>query len=195
MIVFGADTHKQSHTLAAISEATGRVLGDRTVRARRLSFDDLLVWARGFEGERVWAIEDCRHVSGALERFLLVRGERVVRVPPKLMAGGAGLRARARQVRSDRRRRDRRAPRSARDSTRCPSRSWPAPSSTSVCSPIRERLVAQRTALINDLRYGSSYRVGSFTGSTVRLNVALVAVAKDAYHAAAAVASPIQPPS
>jgi transposase len=35
----------------------------------------------------VWAIEDCRHVSGKLERFLLARGERVVRVPPKLMAG------------------------------------------------------------------------------------------------------------
>ena len=37
--------------------------------------------------ERVWAIEDCRHVSGALERFLLARGERVVRVAPKLTAG------------------------------------------------------------------------------------------------------------
>ena len=35
----------------------------------------------------MWAIEDCRHVSGALERFLLARGERVVRVPPRLMAG------------------------------------------------------------------------------------------------------------
>ena len=39
------------------------------------------------DGERVWAIEDCRHVSGALERFLVARGERVVRVAPKLMAG------------------------------------------------------------------------------------------------------------
>jgi transposase len=37
--------------------------------------------------ERVWAIEDCRHVSGGLERFLLFAGEQVVRVPPKLMAG------------------------------------------------------------------------------------------------------------
>jgi transposase len=46
-----------------------------------------LAWARGLDGERVWAIEDCRNVSGKLERFLLARGERVVRVPPKLMAG------------------------------------------------------------------------------------------------------------
>ena len=45
-------------------------------------------WARLLGGERVWALEDCRHVSGALERFLLARGERVVRVPPKLTAEG-----------------------------------------------------------------------------------------------------------
>src|SRR6187551_3287312 len=87
MIVLGADTHKVSHTLAAVQAATGRVVGDRTVCAKRRSFDDLLRWGRGLEGERVWAIEDCRHVSGALERFLLARGERVVRVAPRLMAG------------------------------------------------------------------------------------------------------------
>lgn len=44
-------------------------------------------WARRLEGERAWAIEDCRNVSGKLERFLIARGEKVVRVPPKLMAG------------------------------------------------------------------------------------------------------------
>jgi transposase len=33
------------------------------------------------------AIEDCRHVSGTFERFLIARGERVVRVAPKYMAG------------------------------------------------------------------------------------------------------------
>jgi transposase len=31
-------------------------------------------------------MEDCRRVSGGLERFLRARGERVVRVPPKLIA-------------------------------------------------------------------------------------------------------------
>jgi transposase len=46
---------------------------------------ELLAWGRGLDPERVWAIEDCRHVSGALERFLVAAGERVVRVPPKLM--------------------------------------------------------------------------------------------------------------
>jgi transposase len=34
----------------------------------------------------VWALEDCRHVSGSFERFLIARGERVVRVPTRLMA-------------------------------------------------------------------------------------------------------------
>jgi transposase len=34
----------------------------------------------------VWALEDCRHVWGACERFLIGRGERVVRVMRRLMA-------------------------------------------------------------------------------------------------------------
>src|SRR5215203_4049087 len=36
-------------------------------------------------GERVWALEDCRHVSGSFERFLIGRGERVLWVTAKLM--------------------------------------------------------------------------------------------------------------
>jgi hypothetical protein len=46
MIVSGADTHKRSHTVGAVDAATGRVLADRTVKAKRRSFDDLLSWAR-----------------------------------------------------------------------------------------------------------------------------------------------------
>ena len=76
--------HKRSHTVAALDAATGGTLAERTVSARQPSFDVLLAWARGHGAERVWAIEDCRHVSGALERFLLARGEAVVRIAPKL---------------------------------------------------------------------------------------------------------------
>lgn len=36
--------------------------------------------------ERTWAIEDCRNMTRGLERDLLAAGERIVRVPPKLMA-------------------------------------------------------------------------------------------------------------
>lgn len=87
MIVIGADTHKASHTCAAVTAGTGEQLGMQTVPARRAGFAALLEWGRGLGEERTWAIEDCRHVSGGLERFLIERGERVVRVAPKLSAG------------------------------------------------------------------------------------------------------------
>src|ERR687898_3019269 len=87
MIVLGADTHKRSHTVAAVAAATGELLGEQTVAVGRRGFDALLRWARGLDGERVWALEDCRHVSGSLERFLIERGERVLRIPTHLSAG------------------------------------------------------------------------------------------------------------
>jgi transposase len=87
MIVLGADTHKRSHTIAAVTAATGERLGERTVPVGRRGFGALLVWARRLDGERVWALEDCRHVSGSLERFLIQRGERVLRIPTHLSAG------------------------------------------------------------------------------------------------------------
>ncbi len=87
MIVVGADMHKSSHTVAAASAASGELLGDKTVQVGDRGFAAALDWARGLGAERVWALEDCRHVSGAFERFLLVHGERVVRVATRLMAG------------------------------------------------------------------------------------------------------------
>lgn len=38
----------------------------------------------------MWAIEDCRHLSERLERDLLGANERIVRVPPKMMAHTRG---------------------------------------------------------------------------------------------------------
>lgn len=87
MIVIGTDTHKQSHTCGAVDAATARGRGERTAAARQDGFGELLRWARALDHERVWAIEDCRHVSGGFERFLIARGERIVRVAPKHMAG------------------------------------------------------------------------------------------------------------
>lgn len=86
MIVIGIDPHKKTHTAVAAAE-TGRPLEDVTVPARQKGHERLLEWARGLDVDRVFAIEDCRHVSGSLERFLIERGEKVVRVPPKMMAG------------------------------------------------------------------------------------------------------------
>jgi transposase len=86
MIVLGADTHKRSHTIAAVAGGTGELLGERTVPVGRRGFGVLLRWARRLDGDRVWALEDCRHVSGSLERFLIGRGERVLRIPTHLTA-------------------------------------------------------------------------------------------------------------
>ncbi len=86
MIVLGADTHKRSHTIAAVAAASGELRGEQTVQVGRRGFDGLLRWARSLEVERVWALEDCRHVSGSLERFLIERGGRVLRIRTHLTA-------------------------------------------------------------------------------------------------------------
>src|SRR3954454_19074836 len=86
MIVLGADMHKRSHTVAAVGQTTGELLGARTVQVGIRGFGPLLVWGRGVGRERVWALEDRRPVSGSFERFLIERGERVLRVPTRLMA-------------------------------------------------------------------------------------------------------------
>jgi transposase len=86
MVVVGADVHKQTHTFVAVDEA-GRKLGQVTVRAITAGHQDGLRWAvREFGADLVWAIEDCRHLSARLERDLLTAGQKVVRVPPKMMA-------------------------------------------------------------------------------------------------------------
>src|SRR4051812_1435376 len=103
MIVVGADMHKRSHTLAAVGAATGELLGDTTVAVGDRGFAAALDWAAGLGAERIWALEDCRGVSGAFEWFLLVHGERVLRVLTRLMAGERRGRPGSRQVRPHRR--------------------------------------------------------------------------------------------
>ena len=79
-------TCKRSHTIAAVDAATGQLLGEKTVAVGVRGFGRLVLWGRSLAGERARALEDCRHVSGALERFLVARGEQVVRVSTRLMA-------------------------------------------------------------------------------------------------------------
>jgi transposase len=86
MIVVGVDAHKFTHTAVAANGNTARLQDELTVPAREKGHQRLLRWARELDDQRLWAIEDCRHVSGGLERFLLINGEAVVRVAPKLMA-------------------------------------------------------------------------------------------------------------
>lgn len=86
MIVIGVDAHSQTHTAAAVNRLTAERLAVLEVPARAAGHAQLLAWAGQFDSERVWAIEDCRQFSGVLEQFLVAAGERVLRVPPKLMA-------------------------------------------------------------------------------------------------------------
>jgi transposase len=87
MVTLGIDAHKRTHTVVAVDEH-GRQLGTKTTSATTTSDHLAMVqWADQFGTERTWAVEDCRHLSRRLERDMLAAGERIVRVPPKLMAG------------------------------------------------------------------------------------------------------------
>src|SRR5215218_7190224 len=81
MIVIGVDVHKQSLTAVAVDEL-GRAVAELTVGSPA----ELVAWSGSLAAERLWAVEDCRQLTGALERRLLAAGESLVRVPPKLMA-------------------------------------------------------------------------------------------------------------
>src|SRR3954449_11001526 len=151
MIVLGADMHKSSHTVAAVAATSGELLGEKTIQVGDRGFAAALDWARGLEDERVWALEDCRHVSGSFERFLVARGERVVRVATRLMAGERrGGRERGKSDRID-------ALAVARAALREGGDRLPVAQLAGVELEIRllvdhrERLVRMRTAIYNDL--------------------------------------------
>lgn len=85
MVVVGIDPHKHSHTAVAVDD-NGRELGHITVGNTSAELIRLMTWAQRLPGARRWAVEDCRHVAGALLRALTRGGQAVVMVPPKLMA-------------------------------------------------------------------------------------------------------------
>jgi transposase len=84
MVTIGIDAHKRSHTVVVVDEQ-GRQLAGRTVGTTSADHLELVAWAAHFPARR-WAVEDRRHLSRRLERDLIAAGERIVRVPPKLMA-------------------------------------------------------------------------------------------------------------
>lgn len=86
MVILGIDAHKRTHTAVVIDEG-GRELGSKTTKTTTTADHlELLRWAERFGTDREWAVEDCRHLSRRLEADLLAAGERIRRVPPKLMA-------------------------------------------------------------------------------------------------------------
>jgi hypothetical protein len=84
MIMIGADSHKRSHTVVALNEV-GRRLGQKTVSTDIDGHLALLQWSGQFDDVH-FALEDCRHLTRRLEGDLLAAGQRVVRVPTRLMA-------------------------------------------------------------------------------------------------------------
>jgi transposase len=84
MVVIGVDAHKRTHTLAVVDEV-GREQASRTFPATLEGHGTVLGWV-GSWPERMFALEDCRHLTRRLESDLIRAGERVVRVPARLMA-------------------------------------------------------------------------------------------------------------
>src|SRR3954454_21960895 len=66
MIVIGADTHKSTHTLAAVDAATGRVVATKTVGADRDGMLAAWRWAHRLDGERGVGDRGLRARAGAL---------------------------------------------------------------------------------------------------------------------------------
>ena len=86
MVVIGADLHKRTHTLVAVDE-TGRKLAEKTVAATPDGAPRAPPLGRRAGRSGRWAWRTAATSRAGLERDLLRAGERVVRVPPKLMAG------------------------------------------------------------------------------------------------------------
>jgi transposase len=83
MIVIGVDVHKQSLTAVAVDEV-GRPVAELTVG----SSAELVAWSGSLEPERLWAVEDCRQLTGAAVARAALREPRLDRPRP----GEAGLR-------------------------------------------------------------------------------------------------------
>lgn len=82
MVIIGVDPHKDVLVAVAVN-GNGRQLALRDAPARPRGYKTLLAWAAEFP-DRLWAVEDVRHVAGGFVRFLLAAGEHVVWVPTQM---------------------------------------------------------------------------------------------------------------
>jgi transposase len=77
-VVVGVDTHVDTHTAAVVDARTGGVLAELTVATDPDGYAELVEWADGHSGLRVWAIEGTGGHGAGLARLLGERGETVV---------------------------------------------------------------------------------------------------------------------
>lgn len=170
VVTIGIDPHKDNHQAVAV-DLLGKELAQRGCEADANGFGELLGWARGVDdSERVWVIEDCRHVSGPFERFLLDHGESVARLAPHLMS----------QARTHVRQRGKSDPIDALAVARSalaqglenlPTARLAGPElEIRLLHQHHQRLVKARTALINDLRWNVHDLFPEFKIPARRLN-------------------------
>jgi transposase len=81
MIVIGVDVHKHSLSAVAVDE-----VGRQLDCLETSDGEELVAWSKRVGRRRLWALEDCRHVTRGLERTLQRGRQRLVRVPPRLTA-------------------------------------------------------------------------------------------------------------
>ncbi len=65
MIVIGVDVHKHTVSAVAVDE-----LGRQLDALETCDGAELLVWSKRLGRRRLWALEDCRHVTRGLEQAL-----------------------------------------------------------------------------------------------------------------------------
>ena len=91
-VVIGVDTHKQTHTAAAVG-VTGAVLDHLTVPADPKGYFRLIAFGQRYAAD-LWAIEGTGSFGAGLTTALLARGERVVEVDrPQRPARRAGAKS------------------------------------------------------------------------------------------------------
>jgi len=81
MIVIGVDVHKHSLSAVAVDQ-----VGRQLDCLETSDGEELVAWSKRVGRRRLWALEDCRHVTRGLERRLQQHRQRLVRVPPRLTA-------------------------------------------------------------------------------------------------------------
>lgn len=171
--------HKKSHTLVAVDPA-GLKLGQKTIATTGAAHADGVRWAAAQfgSGAVLWAVEDCRTLTARLEDDLLTAGQRVVRVPPHLMA----------RTRSSARERGKSDPIDALAVARTALREPNLP--VAVHDPVsmelrllvdrRDDLVGQNTATISVARVRPGQLTGTFRDVTERFAAAQRTLAAEA---------------
>jgi hypothetical protein len=93
--VIGVDTHRDTHSAAALITGTGSVVAQTTVAADAFGYKRLLRFARRHAcGRRAWAIESSGSFGAGLAAFLVGHGEWVVEVDrPKRAARRDGAKS------------------------------------------------------------------------------------------------------